>query len=122
MSSGNWKELFDAACAGEMDLVRYHIRSGVNVNHIHPEYFGTILIACILSKQQDVALELLENGANPHTYSELDCLRPLQAARQAKLKAVEQQLLFLGAQESPAAPPRTMLSKWRLPFWGRRAA
>ncbi len=38
MSSGNWKELFDAACAGELDLVRYHIRSGVNVNHIHPEY------------------------------------------------------------------------------------
>ncbi len=105
-----------------MDLVRYHIRSGVNVNHIHPEYFGTILVACILAKQQAVALELLANGANPHTYSELDGLRPLQAAKQAKLKAVEQQLLFLGAQESPAAQRPALLSKWRLPFWGRRAA
>ena len=122
MSSGNWKELFDAACAGEIDLVRYHIRSGVNVNHIHPEYFGTVLVACILAKQQDVALELLANGANPHLYSELDGLLPLQAAKQAKLKVVEQQLLLLGAQEPPAAPPRIMRSKWRLPFWGRRAA
>jgi hypothetical protein len=102
MSSGNWKELFDAACAGEMDLVRYHIRNGVNVNHIHPEYFGTILVACILAKQQDVALELLANGANPHLYSELDGLLPIQAAKQAKLKVVERQLLLLGAQEPTA--------------------
>jgi uncharacterized protein len=121
MSSGNWKELFDAACAGEMDLVRYHIRSGVNINHIHPEYFGTILVACILAKQQDVALELLANGANPHQYSELDGMRPLQAAKQAKLRVVEQELLHLGAQELPPAQPRAILSKWRLPFWGRRA-
>lgn len=122
MSSGNWKELFDAACAGDMDLVQYHIRNGVNVNHIHPEYFGTILVACILAEQQDVALELLANGANPDTYSELDGFSPLQAAKKAKLKVVEEQLLFLHAQETPMTPQQTTLFKWRLPFWSRRAA
>jgi uncharacterized protein len=95
MSSGNWKELFDAACTGDLELVRYHIRTGVNINHIHPEYFGTILVACILAKQEAVALELLAHGADPQLFSDLDGLNPLQAARQARLKAVENRLQTL---------------------------
>jgi uncharacterized protein len=100
MSSGNWKELFDAACAGELDLVRYHLHHGVNVNHIHPEYTGTILVACILAKQEAAALELLAHGADPHQYSQQDGFTPLQAALHAQLHAVVQELRTLGAQAS----------------------
>jgi uncharacterized protein len=95
MSSGNWKELFDAACTGDLELVRYHIRTGVNINHIHPEYFGSILVACILAKQEAVALELLAHGADPQLFSDLDGLSPLQAAKQAELKVVEEQLQIM---------------------------
>jgi uncharacterized protein len=102
MSSGNWKELFDAACAGDLELVRYHIRTGVNINHIHPEYFGTILVASILAKQEAVALELLANGADPHLFSDLDDLNPLQAARQAQLKTVEDRLQALTIDKKPS--------------------
>jgi uncharacterized protein len=101
MSSGNWKELFDAACAGNLDLVRYHVRNGVNVNHIHPEYTGTILVASILAKQETAALELLAYGADPHLYSQQDGFNPVQAAMQARLPVVEQKLRSMGATAQP---------------------
>lgn len=103
MSSGNWKELFDAACAGELDLVRYHIGQGTDVNHIHPEYFGSILVACILAKQEEVALYLLACGANPHHRSEWEGLNPLQAAQHMKLPALEKRLIALGAAPQSTA-------------------
>ena len=55
MSGGNWKELFEAACAGDLDLVRYHIDGGVDVNYAHPEYLATPLVACILADQRQPA-------------------------------------------------------------------
>jgi ankyrin repeat protein len=110
VSSGNWKELFTAACEGDLELVRYHVDHGVDVNYIHPEYFGTTLVACILAKQEEVALYLLQSGADPHLRSEFEGLTPIQAAKQAGLRAVEQKLIALGAE-----PPK---SKWRLPFSG----
>jgi ankyrin repeat protein len=116
MSGGHWKELFLAACDGDLDLVVYHVRSGVDVNYAHPEFLGTPLVACILARQEAVALYLLAHGAWPDLYSEFDGLTPLQAARQAGLTAVERRLLELGATEPPPAPapkPVRTGSWWR---------
>ncbi len=64
MSAGNWKELFNAACEGNLDLVEYHIGEGVDINFAHPKFLATPLVACILEGQESVALFLLEHRAS----------------------------------------------------------
>jgi uncharacterized protein len=92
MSSGDWKELYDAACSGDLELVRYHVGAGVDVNYVHPEYSATVLVGAILSGHAAVALFLLDHGADPQQRSALDDCTPLQAAEQAKLSAVVERL------------------------------
>jgi len=112
MSGGNWKEMFEAACAGDLDLVRYHVNAGVDVNYAHPEFLSTPLVACLLAQQEDVATYLLDRGANPHLRSEFDGLTPIEAARRADLPALEQRLLALGAADSPLAASVPQPSCW----------
>ncbi|NIM42968.1 MAG: ankyrin repeat domain-containing protein [Hydrogenophaga sp.] len=111
MSAGDWKELFSAACAGNLPLVRYHVRMGVDLNHVHPEFLSTPLVACLLEGQEAVAHYLLDHGARPDLLSELEGLTPLQAARQAGVPSVEQRLLALGLSAPPASA--------RVPRWTR---
>lgn len=97
MDGGNWKELFNAACEGDIELVRYHVEHGVDVNYAHPEFLSTPLVACTLAGREQVALYLLESGADPNLLSEFDAMTPLQAAQQAQLTAVSAKLRELGA-------------------------
>ncbi len=97
MDGGNWKEMFNAACEGELELVKYHVKNGVDVNYAHPEFLSTPLVACALAGQEQVALYLLESGANPHLPSEFDAMTPVQAARKAQLPMLEARLVQLGA-------------------------
>jgi uncharacterized protein len=96
MSSGNWKEMYHAACDGDAELVELHIKLGVDVNSIHPEYFSTALVASIVERQTHVALLLLKLGAKPDQLSPLEGLTPIQAARNFGLAAVEDRLVELG--------------------------
>ena len=113
MSGGNWKEMFNASCEGDLALVEYHVKAGVDTNYAHPEFLATPLVASILAGQAPVALFLLENGANPHLRSEFDGLTPIQAARQVGMKEVESKLVSLGVQ-APLEQPKTQgwLSRW----------
>jgi hypothetical protein len=97
MSAGNWKEMFQAACEGDVALVEYHLNMGVDVDYAHPEFQATALVACILARQVEVALFLLDHGANPHLLSESDDLTPMQAAKQTRLSGVVDKLRTLGA-------------------------
>jgi len=108
MSGGNWKEMFKAACEGDLALLEYHVKSGADVNYAHPEFLATPLVASIIAKQELAALYLLAHGANPHLLSEFDGLTPAQAAHQAGLVAVAQRLRDLGALAplSPQTPRR----------------
>lgn len=102
MSGGNWKEMFNAGCEGDLPLVRYHVEAGVDVNYAHPEYLSTPLVAAILAGQTEVALYLLEQGADPELPSEFDeGQRPIEAALRMELEPVVQRLRELGV-----APPR----------------
>jgi hypothetical protein len=110
MSGGNWKEMFNAACDGDLALLDYHVQAGVDVNYAHPEFLATPLVACILAKQEASALYLLAHGADPRLVSEFDGLTPAQAARQAGLAAVQERLRDLGAY--PAEQPQPAQRWW----------
>ena len=97
MSAGNWKDMFRAACEGDLALVEYHVNMGVDIDYAHPEFQATPLVACILAGHADVALFLLDRGANPRALSEADGLTPMQAAQQIGLGAVVEKLRTLGA-------------------------
>ena len=97
MSAGNWKEMFLAACDGNMALVEYHVNMGVDINYAHPEFQATPLVACILAGQTEVALFLLDHGANPFLLSESDDLTPMQAAKKVGLGVLVDKLRTLGA-------------------------
>jgi ankyrin repeat protein len=101
MDGGNWKEMFNAACEGDLELVKYHVRNGVDVNYAHPEFLSTPLVACTLAGHEEIALFLLGSGANPSLPSEFDALTPLQAAQQTGLAVLEARLKDLGATAQP---------------------
>ena len=107
MSAGDWKDLYAAASDGDLDRVRYHLRAGVNPNYQHPEVLCTPLVASIIQGHEDVALCLLEQGADPRLRSDFDDLTPLQAAHKHGRTALVPPLLALGAREE------------RAPFWRR---
>lgn len=81
MASGDWKEMFDAAVAGDLGLLRYHLAAQVDPNYQHPEYMCTPLVACILAGQHDAAALLLQWGADPKLRSEGEAMTPIEAAR-----------------------------------------
>ena len=116
MSGGNWKEMFKAACDGDLALLRYHVESGADINYAHPEFLATPLVASILANQEQSALYLLAQGANPHLRSEFDGLTPAQAAHQAGLGAVADRLQAMGAV-APQPLPVNMLA-WVCPAYG----
>lgn len=119
MSSGNWKELYDAAFAGDLELVRYHLQTGADVNHIHPEYACTVLVASVLAGHEDVAHLLLDHGALPDQFSALDGLTPLQAARQKQMDTLVQRLQALGACEDAVVAPSLASRPWSWWQWLR---
>ncbi|HSK54031.1 MAG TPA: ankyrin repeat domain-containing protein [Jiangellales bacterium] len=92
MSAGDWKDMFRAACDGDVELVRYHVENGVDVDYAHPEFQSTALVACILAGHDQVAHLLLDHGADPLLVSPLEGLTPVQAAHQAGLTGVEARL------------------------------
>jgi uncharacterized protein len=116
MSGGNWKDLFAAACRGDLELVRYHVEAGVDVNYCHPEFLCPPLVGAILEKQQAVAFFLLEHGARWDVPSEMDeGLNALGAARRVGLVDVEARLVALGAKAPRSEAPVVR------PWWSRVA-
>lgn len=99
MSAGDWKDMFLAACRGDVELVRHHAENGVDVDYAHPEFQSTALVASILAGHQEVAHLLLDHGADPGLESTLEGQVPLEAARQAGLAGVEARLRSLGAPD-----------------------
>ncbi|MBO9677967.1 MAG: ankyrin repeat domain-containing protein [Acidovorax sp.] len=107
MSAGDWKDMYAAAVAGDLALVRYHIEAGVNPNYQHPEILCTPLVASLVQGHDGVARYLLAHGADPGLRSEFDDLTPLQAARR------HGRAEFVALLERSAGPQK------RPPFWWR---
>ena len=97
MSGGDWKDMFAVACRGDVELVRFHVEAGVDVNYAHPEFQETALVAAILARHETVAELLLDHGADPTLISVADQFTPLAAAKQSALPALEHRHTLLGA-------------------------
>ena len=93
MAAGNWKDMISAIQKGEIELVKYHIQSGVNPNYQHPEYQTTPLIESIVHEQYEVAEYLLKNGADPKLKAGFSNDSPLSEARKTKNKKLIQLVL-----------------------------
>ena len=119
MSGGNWKEMYAAAEGGDLPLVEYYVKLGVEIDYAHPEFLSTPLVAAILAKQEEVALFLLDAGANPCLHSEFDAMTPAQAAQHAGLSQVEAKLVELGV---PARLPAAVEKSWLARMFGRIVA
>jgi hypothetical protein len=89
---GDWKEMFRAAQEGDLELVKYHIKNGVDPNYQHPEYLTSVLIEAAGLGQEEVVAYLLEHGADPHAKAVMGGETALDAARIYKRKEVIQLL------------------------------
>lgn len=84
MAAGDWKELYLSAQNGNLELVKYHIKMGVNPNYQHPEFMTTPLIACIEGEHVEIAKYLLKNKADPSIKEDFGNHTPLSMAKSTK--------------------------------------
>jgi len=88
MSAGDWKDMIYAIRDGDLELVRYHINQGVNLNYQHPEFMTTALIESIICDRSDIAHLLLESGADPNLKIGFSSDTALSEAKKTKNKAM----------------------------------
>lgn len=93
MSGGDWKEMYVAVQRGDIDLVKYHIKNGIDPNYQHPEILSLPLVTAIIEGHIEIAKFLLENGADPTVISYYDNMNAEKAAKKYKqqniLKIIE---------------------------------
>ncbi len=87
MSGGDWKEMLVAVQMGNIDLVKYHISEGIDVNYEHPELMTTALIESIQFDQLEIAQLLMDHGADPKQNAWLSKDNPLAMAKQQNKEA-----------------------------------
>lgn len=104
MSNGDWKDMYAAARSGDLELVRFHADAGIDLDFAHPEFQSTALVAACAAKQEEVALFLLDRGADPGLRSVLEEKTPVQAAREAGLESVVARLVQLGEVDPGVRP------------------
>lgn len=85
---GDWKEMLTAAEKGDVALVRYHLRQGIDPNYQHPELLTTALIESAMHGHLEVVKLLLENGAKPEVKSIFFGYTALEIAKIKKHKAI----------------------------------
>lgn len=61
---GDWKDFFRAIQLNDIELVKDHIRSGINPNYQHPEFMTAPLMERIPFGHLDIAKYLLKNGTD----------------------------------------------------------
>lgn len=90
MSGGDWKAMFKAVQDNDLELVRFYINAGIDVNYQHPEYVALPLSESIRYNHLEVAELLLLHGAEPTIIEIESGMTPMNLARTRKnQKAVE---------------------------------
>ena len=65
MSGGSWKDMFKGVEQNDLELVKFHIKTGIDPNYQHPEYLTGPLFECIRLNHLEIAKFLLDNGIDP---------------------------------------------------------
>lgn len=86
MSAGDWKDMLIAIQKGNMDIVKYHIKNGINPNYQHPEFCTTPLVESIEHERIEIAKYLLNKGADPSLKVGISNDSPLSIAKKTKNK------------------------------------
>ena len=108
MAAGDWKDMLAAATRGDIELVRYYLREGIDPNYQHPEFLTTPLIEAARVGQAEVCRLLLAHGADPAVVSEFEGIDAREAARQGGFPEV---MAMLGGP--PPAKNRPWWAWWR---------
>lgn len=90
MSAGNWKDMFKAVQDGDIHLVEYYLKLGVDPNYQHPEFMALPLVESIRYNYLDIAKLLLAYKADPTIKEIMEGETALSVAkRNNNIKAVE---------------------------------
>lgn len=92
MSAGDWKDLLRASQEGDLGLVEYYIKMGIDPNYQHPEFLTAPLFESIRFGHLDITAFLLKNGADPNLKEGFGVDTPLSVAKSVKNKAAIQLL------------------------------
>lgn len=84
MSGGDWKDMFKAVQEGNIGLVEYYLKIGIDPNYQHPEFMASPLIESIRFNQLNVTKLLLEKGADPKIIEDMEGDTPLSVAQTKK--------------------------------------
>jgi ankyrin repeat protein len=112
MSGGNWKEMFGAAQSGDVELLRYHLRMGVDPNYQHPEYLCSALVESAREGHLEVVQLLIESGADPFVKAEWEGKTALEMAEIHRHPAVVEYL-----RKKMGLPPRRTFWQKHWPRW-----
>lgn len=88
MAAGDWKEMLLASQEGDLELVKYHIKAGVNPNYQHPEFLTTPLIESVQFGHIEIVQFLLENQADPTQKAGFSNDTALSVAKEYKQKEI----------------------------------
>ena len=62
MAHGDWKDLMRAIEEGDLEMVRFHLRNGIDCTFQHPEYLTSPLFEAIRAKRLDIVKVLFKEG------------------------------------------------------------
>lgn len=88
--------MYVAAQDGNLELLTYHIRSGIDPNYQHPEILSLPLVTAILNGHTEISIYLLTHGANPEIKSYYDDMTAIEAAIKTNNEIVLTQLNQMG--------------------------
>ena len=66
MSGGDWKQMFKGVQENDLELVKYYLNAGIDVNYQHPEYLALPISESIRYGHIEIMILLLMHKANPH--------------------------------------------------------
>lgn len=100
MAAGDWKEMLLATEQGDLELVRYHLKMGVDPNYQHPEFLTTPLIESIRFGNLEIAQLLLEHKADPNIEEGFSKETAMSVAKASRNKRAITLLLSHGAHQA----------------------
>lgn len=82
---GDWKDLVKAAREGNIPLIQYHLRQGVDPDFQHPEYFTCPIFEAVRNGNLEAVKVLIEEGkADPNIIEHFAEQTPIEAALEAQ--------------------------------------